>query len=134
VRVVLDTNVLISGIFFSGPPNLILKSWRNGDIQFVLSSEIIDEYVKVSGILAEEHPKIDISSILTLIASHSETIQSIPLPHQVCEDPDDDKFLACAISGRCEFIISGDRHLIKVSGYRGIMVITPREFIDRYVK
>jgi len=113
---------------------LILKFWRNGDVQFVLSSEIIDEYIKVSEILTEEHPKIDISSILTLIASHSETIQSIPLPHQVCEDPDDDKFLACAMSGRCDFIISGDKHLLRLSGYQGITVITPRAFVDQYIK
>ena len=51
MRIVLDTNVLISGIFFSGPPYEILKAWREKRIQFVLSAEIFDEYIRVAEIL-----------------------------------------------------------------------------------
>jgi uncharacterized protein len=50
VKVVLDTNVLISGIFFSGPPSEILKAWRRGEVQFALSPDIIDEYIRVAKI------------------------------------------------------------------------------------
>lgn len=134
MKVILDTNVLISGIFFSGPPSEILKSWRRGDIQLVLSSEIADEYVKVAEILANDFPGIEINSILTLILTNSEIIQAPALPHQVCEDPDDDKFLACALASECKVIISGDKHLLKLSGYRGIVILTPRMFIERYLK
>ena len=134
MRVILDTNVLISGIFFSGPPSEILKAWRRGDIQFVLSSEIADEYVKVAKILANDFPGIEINSILTLILTNSEIIQAPAIPHQVCEDPDDDKFLACALASGCKVIISGDKHLLKLSGYRSIDVLTPRVFIERYLK
>ncbi len=134
MKVVLDTNVLISGIFFSGPPSEILKAWRTGDIQFVLSSEIADEYVKVVKILANDFPGIEINSILTLILTNSEIIQAPSLPHQVCKDPDDDKFLACALAGKCSVIISGDKHLLKSSGYRRIDILTPRIFIERCLK
>lgn len=134
MRVVLDTNILISGIFFSGPPNEILKAWQDGDIQFVLSSEIIDEYIRVSKTLADRYSGIEISPILTLIVTHSDTIQATSLPHQVCEDPDDDKFLACALASESKIIISGDKHLLKLSGYRGITILTPRAFVEQYLK
>ena len=132
MRVILDTNVLISRIFFSGPPSEILKSWRSGDIQLVLSSEIADEYVKVARILANDFPGIAINSILTLVLTNSEIIQAPAIPHQVCEDPDD-KFLACALASKCKVIISGNEHLLKLSGYQGISILTPRAFIGKYL-
>jgi len=55
------------------------------------------------------------------------------LPEPVCDDPDDDKFLACAIAGKCNVIVSGDKHVLKVSGYRGIEVVRPRKFVDEYL-
>jgi uncharacterized protein len=134
LKVVIDTNVLISGMFFSGPPSEILKAWRRGDIQFVLSSEIADEYIKVAKILANDFPGIEIHSILTLILTNSEVIQAPAMPHQVCEDRDDDKFLACALAGKCSLIISGDKHLLKQSGYLSIDILTPRIFTERYLK
>jgi len=134
VKVVLDTNVLISGILFSGAPSKILKAWQGGDIQFVLSSEIIDEYIRVSKILADRFSDVQISPILTLIVTHSEIIQTPPLPHQVCEDPDDDKFLACALASESKAIVSRDKHLLKLSGYRGIVILTPRAFIEQCLK
>ena len=134
MKVVLDTNVLISGIFFSGPPAEILKAWRDGEIQFVLSSEIIDEYIRVSKILADGFSGVEISPILTLIVTHSDIIQVPSLSHQVCEDPDDDEFLACALGSESKIIISGDKHLLKLSGYRGIRILTPRAFIEQYLK
>jgi putative PIN family toxin of toxin-antitoxin system len=131
---VLDTNVLISGIFFSGPPAEILKAWREGIIQFSLSSEIIDEYIRVSKILEDRFPSVEVNHILTLIVTHSDITQAPPLSHQVCEDPDDDKFLSCALASGSKTIISGDKHLLKTSGYRGIVIITPRAFVQQYLK
>jgi putative PIN family toxin of toxin-antitoxin system len=134
VKIVLDTNVLISGIFFSGPPAEILKAWQNGNVQFALTSEIIDEYTRIAKILAVGFPGIEINPVLNLIITHSEIIQASPLSHQVCEDPDDDKFLACAIESESKIIISGDKHLLKLSGYRGINILTPRSFAEQYLK
>jgi len=133
VRIVLDTNVLVSGIFFSGSPSDILKAWRDGVIQIAFTPEMIDEYTRVTRILANEYPDIDINPILTLIIAHSEIFQPSPFPHQVCEDPDDDKFLACAIASESSIIVSGDKHLLKLSGYRGITVLSPRAFVNQYL-
>jgi putative PIN family toxin of toxin-antitoxin system len=131
---VLDTNVLVSGIFFSGPPAEILNAWHKGHVQFVLTSEIIDEYFRVADILSGKFSGVEISPILTLIVTHSELIQTPPLARQICEDPTDDKFLACALGSESKIIISGDKHLLKISGYRGITVMTPRAFVEQYLK
>jgi predicted nucleic acid-binding protein len=55
------------------------------------------------------------------------------LEGQVCADPDDDKCLACALASGAGIIVSGDKHLVDVSGYRGIEVLRPRAFVDRYL-
>jgi putative PIN family toxin of toxin-antitoxin system len=134
LRVVLDTNVFVSGVFFSGPPHQILKAWRNGRIQILVSEEILKEYQRVGEILSGEHPEVDLGPFIELLTKNAELTQPKQLPGPVCDDPDDDKFLACALAGKSRLIISGDKHLLKVSGYKGRKVIRPRKFVDDYLK
>ena len=133
LKVVMDTNVFVSGVFFSGPPYQILKAWQSGEFELVVSHEILEEYRRVGEILAEEHPNIDLNPILTFVIEHAKVYKPVKLKEPVCEDPDDDKFIACALSSGSRVIISGDKHLLKVSGYQGINVLKPREFMDRYL-
>lgn len=134
MRVILDTNVFISGVFFSGPPYHILRAWRDGKLQLVISEEIIAEYRRVGSILAKQFPSVDLNPILEMVTVVADLVQAPALPAQVCDDPDDDKFLACALAGKTRMIISGDRHLLRVSGYQGIKIVKPREFADLYLK
>ena len=129
MKVVLDTNVLVSGIFFSGPPAEILRAWSQGKFKLVLSPEILDEYTRVSAELADKFPDINFRRILDLVVVRSDVCSPEALPQQVCEDPHDDKFIAAAIGSRTKIIISGDKHLLRVSGYQGVFVLTPRQFI-----
>jgi len=99
----------------------------------VVSQEILDEYRRVGEILSEEHPKVDLNPILTFVIEHAKVYQPVELKEAICEDPDDDKFFACALASGSRVIISGDKHLLKVSGYEGIEVLKPREFVDRYL-
>jgi len=133
VKIILDTNVFISGVFFSGPPYQILKAWRDDKIQLVISQEILEEYNRVGKSLAEQFPGIDLNPILDLLTVKAQLTMAPSLPDHVCDDPDDDKFLACAIAGKSKLIVSGDKHLLRVSGYRGIKVERPREFIDEHL-
>ena len=133
LKVVMDTNVFVSGVFFSGPPFQILQAWQSGEFEVVVSQEILDEYRRVGEVLAEERPKIDLNPILTYVIEHAKVYKSAELKEPVCEDPDDDKFFACALASGSRIIISGDKHLLKVSGYQGIEVLKPREFVDRYL-
>jgi putative PIN family toxin of toxin-antitoxin system len=130
VRVILDTNVFVSGVFFSGAPHDILGLWRDGKLRLVVSAEILDEYRRVGRRLAGSHPGIDLEPFLSLLAVHAEIVQAPSLPEPVCEDPTDDMFLACALAARVRFIVSGDKHLLRVSGHRGVSVVRPRAFID----
>jgi putative PIN family toxin of toxin-antitoxin system len=134
LKIVLDTNVFISGVFFTGPPYEILKAWRDGRIQILISEEIIEEYHRVGELLSKQFPGIEFGPILQLLTINTELVQTRKLTAQVCEDPDDDKFLECAIFGNSNLIVSGDNHLLKVSGHKGIEIINPRNFVDNYLK
>jgi putative PIN family toxin of toxin-antitoxin system len=133
VRVVLDTNVFVSGVFFGGLPHRILRAWRDGGIQLLLSSEILEEYTRVGEELAARFPAVRLFPVLKLVAMHAEFAEGTPLRTRVCDDPDDDKFLVCAAAGRAGVIVSGDKHLLAVGGWRGIEVLKPRAFVDAYL-
>ena len=133
MRVVLDTNVFVSGVFFNGPPYEILKAWRDGKIQLVMSADIFEEYQRVGEELAAQFPGVELGPILALVVVRAAFSAAPSLPEPVCDDPDDDKFIACALAGGCELIISGDNALVRTSGYQGISVLRPRQFIERYL-
>ncbi len=134
LKVVMDTNVFVSGVFFSGPPYQILNAWQSGEFELVVSQKILDEYRRVGEILGEERPAVDLKPILNFVLEHAKVYKSAVLKEPICEDPDDDKFFACALASGSKVIISGDKHLLKVSGYQGIQVLKPREFVDEYLE
>jgi putative PIN family toxin of toxin-antitoxin system len=130
VRIVLDTNVFISGVFFSGPPYKILEAWRDGRIVLVVSPEILEEYYRVGENLSGRYTEVDITPVLEFVTINAEIVSPPDFALPICTDPDDDKFFTCAIAGLCPVIISGDRHLLDKSGFYGIQVSKPRNFVD----
>ena len=70
---------------------------------------------------------------MEFIAMHAVRVTAKSLPGQVCTDPDDDMFLACAIASGAKVVVSGDKALQETSGYEGIKVCSPRDFVDDYV-
>ena len=129
----MDTNVFISGVFFAGPPYEILRAWRAGRVTIVASAEILEEYRRVGEELSEKFPGVDLEPFLALLAVEAEIVLAPELNQTVCEDPDDDKFLACAVAGRCKVVVSGDKQLRKTTGFRGIEVLSPRVFLNRHL-
>ena len=134
MKTVVDTNVLISGIFFDGPPARILKAWLHGQLEIVVSHEILEEYFEVCERLSLRYPNIDITQILMLIVQNCHTVDPLPLPESASSDADDDKFIACALASDTKVIISGDSDLLALSSYENIQVVTPREFTDRHIR
>jgi uncharacterized protein len=134
-RVILDTNVLLSGIFFGGVPGRILAAWRYDRFELVLSPAILVEYRDAGAALAARHPGIDapLQALLVLITQTATIVDAPALLTEVSADPDDDKFLACAIATPESLIVSGDKHLLRVSGWGGLAIVTPRQFVDRYL-
>lgn len=133
MKIVLDTNVFISGIFFSGPPAQILRAWKDGKIQIVLSKEILNEYQRVGEELSKKFPSVDIEPIIELLTMYGEVVETQGISVTVCEDPDDNMFIECAIASGSKIIVSGDKHLLKISGYQDIESVKPRDFVDRFL-
>ncbi|TLY46555.1 MAG: putative toxin-antitoxin system toxin component, PIN family [Gammaproteobacteria bacterium] len=133
-KLVLDTNVFVSGIFWSGPPAKILNAWHEKKIKIVCSLEILDEYSRVSDILLKKYPSVDIAPFINLMIRDSELFTPIRLKTPISRDPDDDKFIAVALAANCHLIVSGDNDLLSVTGYKDIEIINPNEFVSKYLK
>ena len=125
----LDTNVLMSGIFFGGVPGRVLEAWRDARFKWFVTSDIIDEYREVSERLHLKIPRIDPREWIALIEDEATSVVPERLKEPVCEDPDDDKFVECALASNAT-IVSGDHHLLDANGQRGICVKKAREFLD----
>jgi putative PIN family toxin of toxin-antitoxin system len=130
MKVVVDTNVLIPGVFFGGMPARVPEAWRDGKFDLVASPDILEEYRRVGEELAARFTGVSLAPLLALLVMTAEIIEPPGLTEQVSRDPDDDKFIACALAGDCQCIISGDKDLLEVSGYQGIKVVAPREFLE----
>jgi uncharacterized protein len=128
-RVVIDTNVLVSGVFWKGPPYSILKAWKYGVFSWLISPEILMEYRRVLKEISEAHPNIRPGPILELIGLNCEMISPKPFKN-ACRDPDDDKFLAAALTGGAHFVVSGDKALLEIGDYRGIRIVEPAVFLN----
>ena len=134
MKIVLDTNVFISGIFFSGPPSQILQSWRQSKTKIVLTEQILAEYQRIGAELSAKYPSVNIEPIIELFTIFGEFVETRGISETICEDPDDNKFIECAIASQSKLIVSGDKHLLNISGYKEIEVLKPRKFVDNYFK
>jgi putative PIN family toxin of toxin-antitoxin system len=135
VKVIIDTNVLVSGIFFGGIPGEILKAWRKGLFEMVISHDIYEEYQEVVKELQKKYSKDHATDeIVKTILLNSEMTLSVLLKESICEDPDDDKFISAALASKVKIIVSGDKLLNKVSGRFGITVLTPKRFFEEYIQ
>ncbi len=134
MRLVVDTNVFISGVFFSGPPFEILDAWKKEKVEIILSEAILEEYCRIGDALKNRYPAVNLDQFLSILISNALIVHSPPLDKIVCSDPDDDKFLACALASQTGLVCSGDKSLLRTSGYKGIKVVTPRAFVDCYLK
>jgi len=130
---VLDTNVVMSGIFFGGVPGRTLAAWRDRRIVPVYTPLIYHEYQRVAKALRARHPDRDADSMLALFLTEGILVADVPRDERISEDPDDDKFVACALSSGTSVIASGDKHLLAVDGYEGVEVLTPRQLLNRHL-
>jgi len=87
----------------------------------------------VGEILAEDHPEINLLPWMELVLQKASLFSAPQLTEGLCDDPDDDKFLACALASGSRIIVSGDKHLLKASGYEEIEIVKPRNFAENYL-
>lgn len=128
-RVVLDTNVYISALLFGGFPGSVLDLAILGAFTLILSPALLDE-------LDEKlRAKFEMTMEDTaFLRARLETVGEIVEPGEVLkvivDDPDDNRVLECAVKGKADLIVSGDRHLLKLGMYRGIKIVTVRQFME----
>jgi putative PIN family toxin of toxin-antitoxin system len=137
LRVVLDTNVFVSGLLSkTGLPAKILDAWRAGQYLLIASPPIVAEIKRVL-----QAPRIrekyfitdgDIEQLIILLEKEALIVPGYTdVKDAIPDDPSDEMFLACAVDAAADFVVSGDRHLLEISQYKGIPIITVNEFEEK---
>jgi uncharacterized protein len=122
IKAILDTNVIVSGIFWKGAPFEILEAWQKRRFLLAVSLPILSEYRRV--------PSSVLGSILEVIELHSEMVEPVSFTRTVCSDPDDDKFLEAAFAADADYVVSGDAALLSLKNYHGIRIVRPAQFLE----
>lgn len=137
MKITADTNILISATFWHGASDRIISKVEAKEIQLILSEEIVKEYAEVLDYdeikdkikdknLAMKHTVSKIISISTIIEPKVKL-------DVIKDDPDDNKILECAVAGNVDRIVGNDRHLLKLKTFRDIPILTPNEFVEKYL-
>ena len=130
MRIVVDTNVIASAVYFGGKPYDLLKLIMEEKVSAIVSKEIVDEYEEILARLQHKFPKLSKSIPFQEIVGKL-TVINVSSDIHICRDPDDDKFISCAVDGRCIYIVSGDNDLLSLKDYDGIEIITVAQFFER---
>jgi putative PIN family toxin of toxin-antitoxin system len=131
IRVVLDTNVTISALFWRGAPYRVVLLAKAKVIQAVYCDEMLAE-------LADKlREKFDfdanhLHATLLQIRQYAERVEISGDLHVIANDPDDDKFVECASVGQAQWIVSGDKHLRDLREYQGIRISTAEDFLTEF--
>jgi len=134
MRVVIDTNVFISGMFWEGESHRVITSWKKSECTLVISGDILSEIVRVLTDFKIRLPKESIQEWSELILKNSVVVEPKETVVIVKDDPQDNMFVEAAIAGKADYIVSQDNHLLKLKEVRGIRIITPEEFNRRCIK
>jgi uncharacterized protein len=132
MKVVIDTNIFVSS-FFGGNPRRIIDLWKTEKITLCLSKEILDEYIEVLqkiGLQDED----ELGELLSLFKRGFNMLFTTKTPKVkvVKNDPDDDKFIECAVALKAEVIVTGDKAIEAVGEYMGIKILTPQRFLKSF--
>ena len=135
-RFVLDTNVVLSGLLWRGPPySLLTHSAQQAGLQLFSSPALLDELADVLGrpSMTRRLGQIDRAAheVLSNYVQAVVVLEVVPLPQPVCRDPDDDAVLALALQAQADVIVSGDQDLLVLGSFEGISILTARQALER---
>lgn len=133
MRAILDTNVVLAGLLWHGPPHALLQHVRAGTISLITSPALLAELAEVIGRSKFDSilKRTDTSRECTLaeVRRLAEVIAPPPLSQPVCRDPDDDEVLALAVAAKVELIVSGDKDLLLLGSFEGVPIVVPAEAV-----
>lgn len=133
MRAVIDTNVLLSGLIWHGPPHRLIEQVRAGPLTLISSPALLAELAEVitrakfAAILGRSNTSPD--RTLAEVRLLAEMVDPPPLPASVSRDPDDDAVLALAVAAQVDLIVTGDADLLVLGAYAGIPIVTPNQAI-----
>lgn len=128
MRVVIDTNIIVSG-YLGGALEVIIVAWKSGKFTLVVSDAIADEYRTVLKRPKFKIERAELDDFSALLLNKAEFIIPLETVNAILADPTDNKFLEAAITGYANLIVSGDNHLLELKSFREIPIITAREFV-----
>lgn len=134
LRIVLDSNVLISAVVFGGKPREILERVFRGGLTLIVSPAILDE---VEAVLGGEKFRFSGDAarvVVQEIESSAVVVNPTTAVSVVPDDPDDNQVIACALDGRADCLISGDQHLLKIGRYSSLPIVKPADFLATLAK
>ena len=133
MRILIDTNIIISGLFFHGLPKQLLAEFDYNKFNICVNESIISEYHKqIQKKIV--NPKYTLNgSLFEEIFRHLQNFEAVS-DLKICRDPKDDKFINCAIDAKAVYIVSGDNDLLTLKNFADIEIVTAREFYDKYIK
>ena len=128
MRIVLDTNVLISGIFWTGIPSEILELWIHDKYQLLTTEPILEEYNNILCRVSKGKKENLVNAWMLFIVENG-IVVNVRKKFKLSADPDDDKFIDCAVSGNADFIVSGDAHLLDLKSVLNVKIIKPNTLV-----
>ena len=129
VRITADSNIYISALNFGGVPDQVLDLARGGAIQLAISQAILDEVSRVLG-MKFGWTSGAIEMAREQILGFVERVEPVNRIDVVQEDPTDNRILECADAAGSEYIVTGDRHLLKLERYGAARILRPAEFLE----
>jgi uncharacterized protein len=127
--VTLDSNVWVSALEFGGVPKRVVQAALDGDVEIAVSQWIIDETLRI---LKNKFgwSRSDLVGALMVIEDCTTIVSPSETPSLVADDPDDDNILACAAAAKSNYLLTGDKHLLKLGSYRDTEIIKPAQFFE----
>ncbi len=129
MRVVLDTNVFISGIHWTGASGKIINAWIDDRFELISSEEILQELAKTLLNFKRPLSQEDILHWISLIAAKAIIVIPTIDFNAVKADPDDNKFVNVAVEGNADYIVSQDRDLLDIKEFQSINIVHPEDFL-----
>lgn len=135
MRLVLDTNIVASGLLWDGTPARLIDAAQAGVIEIYTSRTLVAELTRIlkraKFAKAIATSGVGIEGLVLGYAELASLVEPMPIPPTIIADPDDDHVLACALAAEAELIVSGDRHLLGLGMYQNIEIITAAQALER---
>jgi putative PIN family toxin of toxin-antitoxin system len=135
VRLVFDTNIIISALLWHGAPRHLLHFAHSSAVQLYTSLPLLlelDEVLRRDKFLARlQEAQVTADDLLLGFAALATTVEPLAITPVVLSDPDDDNVLACALAAQADVVVSGDRHLLQMGAYSAIPILPADVLIDQ---